>query len=66
MTLSCDGWRFFVGDERWRLARSGLGIEWAAHGQAAAIENVRIDHRGLDIFMAEELLHRADVVTVFQ
>jgi hypothetical protein len=31
-----------------------LHIERAAHGEAAAVQNMRIDHRGLNIFVAEE------------
>ena len=39
-------------------------IEWAAHTSAAPIQDVDIDHRGTDIAMAQQLLHRTDVITI--
>jgi hypothetical protein len=41
-------------------------IEGAADREAAAIEDVGVDHRGFDIAMAEEVLDRANIVAVFQ
>jgi len=37
-------------------------IERAADSQSATIEDVRVDHGGLDVLVAEEFLHGADVV----
>ncbi len=42
------------------------GIERAAHAEAAAVEDVGIDHGGLHVAMAEELLHGADIVAVLE
>ena len=44
----------------------GWRIEWAANGEAAALEHVGIDHRGLDVLVAEQFLDRADVVAVLE
>ncbi len=44
----------------------GAFIQWAAHGQAASIEDVGVDHRSFHVLMPEEFLHRADVVAGFQ
>ncbi len=44
---------------------SRLSIEGAHHAAASAIEDVRIDHRGAHVLVAEKLLHRADVVAGF-
>ena len=41
-------------------------VERAADGQAAALQDVGVDHGGLDVLVAEELLDRADVVVVLQ
>ena len=38
------------------------GIERADYALAAAIEDVRVDHGGADILVAEQFLHGADVV----
>lgn len=43
-----------------------LRVQRAADGQAAAVEDVRIDHGGLHVAMAEQVLHCANVVAVFQ
>jgi len=37
--------------------RLSLIHQWTSHGQAAAIENVGVDHGGFDVFVAEQLLH---------
>lgn len=41
-------------------------IQRATHSQTALVENVRVAHGGFNIFVAEEFLHGADVVTVFK
>ena len=41
-------------------------VDRAAHGPAAPIENVRVDHGGLDVLVAKEFLHRADVLAVLE
>ena len=43
-----------------------LQIQRAAHAAPAAIEHMRVDHRCAHIRMSEQLLHRADIVAVFQ
>jgi hypothetical protein len=40
-------------------------IEWTAHAEAAAIEDMGIDHRRFDIRVAEQFLHGADVIARF-
>lgn len=47
---------------RWRH----LSVEWAAHAQARFGHDVRVDHGCLDIFVAEQFLHGANVVAVLQ
>lgn len=48
-------------------APQGAGsIQRATHGQAAALEDVGVDHGGAHVLVAEEFLHRTDVVAVFQ
>jgi hypothetical protein len=41
-------------------------IQWAPDRQAAAVEDVGVDHGGLDVLMAEEVLHGPNVIAVFQ
>ena len=41
-------------------------IQRGADGESAAIQNVGVDLSGLDIFVAEEFLHGADVVSRFE
>lgn len=41
-------------------------VQRAAHGDAASIENVRVDHRRLDAFVSQQLLHRANIIAVLQ
>ena len=43
-----------------------LVVQRAAYGQTATFDNVGVDHGGFDALVAEEFLHRADVVTVFE
>jgi hypothetical protein len=38
-------------------------VEWTAHGAAAALKYVGVNHRRLDIFVAQQFLYRSDVVT---
>ena len=38
----------------------------AAHGGRAPVEDVGVDHRRRDVAVAEEFLHGADVVAVFE
>ena len=47
-------------------ARVSQPIDGAADAQRPPIEHVQVDHRGRDIGVPEELLHRPDVVAVFQ
>ena len=37
-------------------------IQWATHAPAAAVEHMRVDHGGGHVRMAEQLLHRSDVI----
>lgn len=41
-------------------------IQRAANGHRADLEHVGVDHGGLDVFMAEQILDGADVVTGFE
>lgn len=41
-------------------------IQRTADAATASVENMGVDHRGLDAGMAQELLHRPDVVAVLQ
>src|SRR5438067_13275294 len=53
---------------RTRIAPVGrtAPVERTAHGLRALAHDVRVDHGGLEIRVAEQLLHRADVVTIFE
>jgi hypothetical protein len=44
----------------------GKIVERAANGEPTPVENVGVDHRGLDVLMAEQLLDGPDVVAVFE
>jgi len=44
----------------------GRRIEWAANGETAALQHVGVDHGGLDVFVAEQFLDRANVIAVFE
>ncbi len=46
--------------------RRGDLVEGAADGQAAPLEDVGVDHGGLEVFVAEQVLDGADVVTALQ
>lgn len=45
---------------------SRLIVQRAAHGQAAALEDMGVDHGRLHVLMPEEFLHSADVVMRLQ
>jgi hypothetical protein len=53
-----------------RSGRSGglRGVERAPYGEASStlIQDVRVDHRGADVAVAEELLNRSDIDAVLQ
>src|SRR5438067_13037507 len=53
---------------RTRIAPVGrtAPVERTAHGLRALAHDVRVDHGGLEIRVDEKLLHRADVVTIFE
>ena len=38
----------------------------AGHAQWATVQNMRVDHCGIDVFVAHQLLDRADVLAAFQ
>uniref|UniRef100_A4XWW2 Uncharacterized protein n=1 Tax=Ectopseudomonas mendocina (strain ymp) TaxID=399739 RepID=A4XWW2_ECTM1 len=46
--------------------RSPSAIQRAEHRQAAAVEHMGVDHGGLHVSMAEQLLHSADVLSRLQ
>ncbi len=46
--------------------RSGLGVEGAFDGEPAAVEDMGVDHGGLDVLVPEELLDRAYIIAVLQ
>src|SRR4030067_2693428 len=52
-----SGWRWPV-----RLSR----VQRAADGHSTSGEDVEVDHRGFDVLVAEQLLHRADDVAVLE
>ena len=54
------------GHSGWKPRLLDKLIQRAADGEAAAIQNVRINHGGLDIFVAEEFLDGANIVTRFK
>ncbi len=45
---------------------NGLGVEGGFDGEAAALKDVGVDHGGFDVFVAEEFLDGADVVSVLE
>ena len=50
-----------------RLRHSGVDpIQRATHRIPTALQDMGIDHGGLYVVMAQQLLHSADVVTAFQ
>jgi len=49
-----------------RAGGAGFAVERTAHGLRALAHDVRVDHGGLEIRVAEQLLDRADVVTILE
>ena len=45
---------------------SNLGIQGASDGKGSPVEDVRIDHGGGDVPMAEELLDGSDIVSALE
>ena len=43
-----------------------LAVQRAAYGQAAAFEDVGVDHSGFDAFVAQEFLNSPNIIAVFQ
>jgi hypothetical protein len=41
-------------------------VQWTAHPSSTSIQDMRINHRGSDVLVAEQFLHRANVITRFQ
>ena len=41
-------------------------IRWALNASAAAIQNMRIDHRRADVAVAEQLLNRPNIISILQ
>ena len=41
-------------------------IHRAAHGRRTAIEDMGVDHRSLDVAMAQEFLDRPDIIAGFE
>ena len=41
-------------------------VEGAADSVSSAVEDVGVDHGGLDVFVAEELLYGPDIVTALE
>jgi len=41
-------------------------IQRAFHAFSPAIENMRVNHSGTDVFVVKQLLHRADIITILQ
>lgn len=60
MAVRDDNWNYCV------LLAEVDRVERASDPHPAFVQYVRVDHGGLYAAVAEELLDRADVVTVFQ
>ena len=70
----------FLSRSRARSARRGEGLEgqfcpnaeskWLVertpHTDSGSIEHMGVDHRGSDVFMAQQFLHGANIVAVFE
>ena len=41
-------------------------VDGTDHAQGAFVQDMRVDHGGLDVGLAEKFLHRADVLAGFQ
>lgn len=46
--------------------RITVHVERAAHGEAALVEDVGVEHRGFDVGVAKQFLDGADVIAVLQ
>ena len=46
------------------IRNEGLAVEGGFDSEAAALENVGVDHGGFYVFVSEEFLHGANVVAV--
>jgi hypothetical protein len=70
--IACAACRSVVG--RWASINVGVRraeagdevIQRAANGEAASIQDVGINHGRFDVFVPEQLLHGADIVTTLQ
>ena len=64
---SADDGRQTIDHEKKKLAecsRKRLAVEGGFDGEAAALEDVGVDHGGFYVFVSEEFLYGADVVAV--
>ena len=52
--------------DRERRRASGQDVRGAPNTFSSPVEDMRIDHRRADVFMAEQLLDRPDIVPVFE
>lgn len=59
-------WRLETGDWRLGIGDWDLGVEGGFDSQAAALEDVGVDHGGADVFMAEQFLNGSYVVAVLK
>ena len=41
-------------------------VRRTAHAEAATVQHMGVDHRGRDVLVTQQLLHRPDVVTILQ
>ena len=41
-------------------------VEWGADGEAAALEDMSVNHCRFDIFVTEEFLNGADIITALE
>ena len=41
-------------------------VEWAPDAAWSAVEDMRVDHRGAHVLVAEQLLDRSNVITVLE
>ena len=56
--------RFLFRRSPWRTASQS--VERTANAQPAPVQHVRVLHRGTDVRVTEQLLHRSDVVAIDQ
>lgn len=48
------------------ILRRAVGVQRTAHRQSAAVEDVGVDHRRLNLFVPQQILNGSDVVPVFE